>query len=181
MFNVNSVIDWRISRDMLNLIASKDDVVILTTHFNRFRTDMINILKCLRDYPRYMSKIENVLYTKADVNIGRPCSSSNDYKIMFDLFQPMLPVISGDVSYSIRVYLQENLCDRTIETVLCEITPVEKDDDIETVAEYFATIFNTYLQTICPAQYNTWDFVITTEEIEKLYTENNMEVQGYGN
>ena len=176
MFNVNSVIDWRISRGMLNLIASKDDVVILTTHFNRFRTDMINILKCLRDYPRYMSKIENVLYTKADVNIGRPCSSSNDYKIMFDLFQPMLPVISGDVSYSIRVYLQENLCDRTIETVLCEITPVEKDDDIETVAEYFATIFNTYLQTICPAQYNTWDFVITTEEIEKLYTENNMEV-----
>lgn len=176
MFNVNSVIDWHISRDMINLIASKDNVVILTTHFDRFRTDMINILKCLRDYPRYMSKIENVLYTKADVNIGRPCSSSNDYKIMFDLFRSMLPVISSNASHFIRVYLQENLCDRTIETVLCEIAPVEKDDDIEAVADYFATIFNTYLQTICPAQYNTWDFVITTEEIEKLYSANNTEV-----
>ena len=175
MFNVNTALDWKISKDMMNLIASKDDVVILTTHFNRFRTDMINILKCLRDYPRYMSKIENVLYTKADVNIGRPCSS-NDYKSMFDLFRSTLPVISSNASYSIRVYLQENLCDRTVETVLCEITPVAKDEEIEAVADYFATIFNTYLQTICPAQYNTWDFVITTEEIEKLYTEDNMEV-----
>lgn len=176
MFNVNSVIDWHISRDMINLIASKDDVVILTTHVDRFRTDMINILKCLRDYSRYMSKIENVLYAKVDVNIGRPCSSSNDYKIMFDLFRSMLPVISNNAPHFIRVYLQEKLCDSTVETVLCEIAPVEKDDDIEAVADYFATIFNTYLQTICPAQYNNWDFVITTEEIEKLYSEDNTEV-----
>lgn len=174
MFNANTALDWKVSKDTMNLIASKDDVVILTTHFNRFRTDMIDILKCLRDYPRYMSKIENVLYTKADVNIGRPCASY-DCKIMFYLF-PMLPAITSNASYSIRVYLQESVCDRTIETVLCEITPVAKDEEIEAVADYFATIFNTYLQTICPAQYNTWDFVITTEEIEKLYTEDNVEV-----